>query len=101
MTRLQSQVVHSTRSSMTAAQHALLKRVHSADAGLGVLLPMDSGMVQEIFASRWIKPGEFPWCRDQTRLRFRLTAVGRTMMERHEQAARELHRISRRRLPRA
>lgn len=86
---------------MTAAQHALLKRIGEADVGLGVLLPMNSTVVHDAVGRCWIVPGEFPWCRDIKRLRFRLTAIGRLMMQQHERAASQLRRIPRRRLPRA
>lgn len=86
---------------MTAAQHALLKQVANNDAGLGVLLPMKNTMVHDAVGRFWIVPGEYPWCRDQKRLRFSLTAAGRLMMEQHDLACRHLLRIPRRRLPRA
>lgn len=86
---------------MTAAQHAMLKRIDATDRGLGVLLPFKSSMVHDVFSRFWIVPGEYPWCRDIKRLRFRLTAAGRLMMQQHDLASRHLLRIPCRRLPRA
>lgn len=86
---------------MTAAQHALLRRIHQTDQGVGVLLSMTSRLTVHAFTRLWIVPTPRPWCHSKSEIRFKLTSAGRQLMLSHEAAGQMIRRIPRRRLPRA
>lgn len=86
---------------MTAAQHAFLRRIHRADQGLGVLLPMANRLTIHAFTRLWIAPTPRPWCRSKSEIRFKLTSAGRRVMLSHEAVGQMIRRLPRRRLPKA
>lgn len=94
-------MTHSVHSRMTAADYAFISNLRARDHGLGTALPMHDSRAVKAWSRHWIMPTPCRSQRSATRMRFRVTDIGKGRMREHEAALKILVRFPSVLLPRA